>query len=59
MSHDTGFADTPIDLCYDPCLAAFRSPIFILADCESEEGVEEEEEEDGGGEEGEISWQRN
>lgn len=33
VSHNTVFADTPIDLCYDPCLAAFRSPMFIFTDC--------------------------
>lgn len=54
MSHNTVFADTPIDLCYDPCLAAFRSPMFILADCEGEEGEEEEKGRGGGTGDGDI-----
>ena len=58
MCHITVFADTPIDLCYDPCLAAFKSSTFILADCEEEEGIEEMEEEEEEEEEG-TSWQRN
>lgn len=56
MCHIPVFANTPRDLCYDPCLAAFRSPMFILADCEGEgrEGGGGGGEKEGGGGGGDI-----